>query len=139
MNACGDKRCECCYHLLLSNAYKFKNVDVTFKIETRFTCESSDLIYVGICPNCKEEYISETGINLTKLRDRVRIYRQHILQPQYQQWKVEGHLRTCGGGNFKIFPFLQMRSDSKALRQTFEKLDSKKSIRQDSTNFEVAM
>ena len=79
----GGKRCECCSHLLLSNAYKFKNVDVTFKIKTRFTCDSSNLIYVVICPNCKEEYIGETGINLTKLLDRVRIYRRHIRQPHY--------------------------------------------------------
>ena len=67
VKACGDKRCECCSHLLLSNAYKFKNVDVTFKLKTRFTCDSSNLIYIVICPNCKEEYIRETGINLTKL------------------------------------------------------------------------
>ena len=75
MKACVDKRCECCSHLLLSNAYKFKNVDVTFKLKTGFTCDSSNLIYVFICPNCKEEYIRETGVKLTKLWDRVRIYR----------------------------------------------------------------
>ena len=120
VKACGDKRCECCSHLLLSNAYKFKNVDVTFKIKIRFTCDSSNLIHVVICPNCKEEHIGETGINLTKLRDMVRIYRQHIRQPHYQQLKVEGHPRTCDGGSFKIFWFLQMQSDSKALRQSSE-------------------
>ena len=40
----------------------------------------------------------------TKLRDRV--YHQHIRQPQYQQLKVEGHLRLCGNGEFRIFPLL---------------------------------
>ena len=120
MKACGDKRCECCSHLLLSNAYKFKNVAVTFKLKTGFICDSSNLIYVVICPNCKEEYIGETDVNLTKLRDRVRIYRQRIPQPHYQQLKVKGHLHTYGGGDFKIFAFLQMRSDSKALRQSSE-------------------
>ena len=36
----------------------------------------------------------------TKLRDRVRMCRQHIQQPQYQQLKVEGHLRVCGNGEY---------------------------------------
>ena len=60
------------------------------------TCNSSNLVYVVICPTCREEYIGETGINKTTLRDRVRVYRQHILQPQYQKLKVEEHLRSCG-------------------------------------------
>ena len=82
--------------------------------------DSSNLIYVIICSNCMEEYIGETGINKTKLRDRVRVYRQHIRQPRYQQLKVESHLRTCAGGNFKIFPFLQMSTESKFLRRSYE-------------------
>ena len=28
------------------------------------------------------------------------MYYQHIQQPQYQQLKVEGHLRVCGSGEF---------------------------------------
>ena len=80
------------------------------------SCESSNLIYVVVCPNCQGEYIGETGIeyigetgiNRQKLRDRVRIYRQHIQQPKYQMLKVEEHLRNCGNGQFKIFPFLKM-------------------------------
>ena len=108
------------HHLLLSDAYKFKNVDTTFKLKTSMSCDNSNLIYVLICSSCKEEYIEETGLNKTKLRDRVRENRQHIRQPQYQQLKVEGHLRTCSSGNFKLFPFLQMRTDSKFLRKSFE-------------------
>ena len=57
-------------------------------------CNSSNLIYVIIIPTCKEEYIGETGIGKTTLRDRVRVYRQHINQPHYQQLKVEEHIRT---------------------------------------------
>ena len=66
------------------------------------------------------EYVGETGINRQKLRDRVRIYRRHIRQPKYQMLKVEEHLRNCGNGQFKIFPFLKMRSKDTELRRTFE-------------------
>ena len=66
------------------------------------------------------EYIRETGINRQKLRDRVKIYRQHIRQPKYQMLKVEEHLRNCGISQFKIFPFLKMRSKDTELRRAFE-------------------
>ena len=42
------------------------------------TCDSTNLIYVVICPTCKEEYIGETGIGDSKLKDRVRIFSQDI-------------------------------------------------------------
>ena len=42
------------------------------------SCDISNFIYVIICPTCGEEYIGETGLNNTKLRDRVRVYWQYI-------------------------------------------------------------
>ena len=78
------------------------------------------VIYVVICGTCKEEYIEETGERKTKLKDRVREYRQHIRQRQYQHLKAEGHLRVCGSGIFQIFPLLQMRSQDTNLRRSYE-------------------
>ena len=66
---------------------------------------------------CSEEYTGETGICKTKLRDRVRVYRQHIRQSENQKFKIEEHWRTCGKGTFKIFPLLQMRSSEIDLRR----------------------
>ena len=72
-----------------------------------------------------EEYIGETGEGNTKIRDRCRVYRQHIKGKQYQMLKVEEHVRNCGKGNFKIFPFLQLNlrdtSHRKALEDKFIK------------------
>ena len=48
------------------------------------------------------------------------MYCQHIRQPRYQQLKVEGHLRVCGNGDFRIFPLLQMRSQDTNLRRSYE-------------------
>ena len=89
-------------------------------VKSSMSCESSDLIYVVVCPNCQSEYIGETGINRQKLRDRARVYRQHIRQPKFQMLKVEKHLRNSGNGQFKIFPFLKMRSKNTELRRAFE-------------------
>ena len=88
-------------------------------MKTYFSCDSYNLLYIIICPTCGEEYTGETGIGKTKLRDRVRVYRQHIRQPEYQKLKVEEHLRTCGKGIFKIFPLL---SDAEIdLRKSYER------------------
>ena len=77
-------------------------------------------MYVVICDTCKEEYIEETSEGKTKLRDRVKVYCQDIRQPQYQQLKVEGHLRVYANGEFRIFPLLQMRSQDTNLTQSYE-------------------
>ena len=118
---CGDPRCQCCNNLLLADHYVFKRTGFRFVLKTSFTCDSSNLLYVLICDGCGEEYIGETGEGVTVLRDRVRVYRQHIKDKTYQMLDVEGHVRQCGKGGFKIFPFLQMKSKDTALRKSFEK------------------
>ena len=50
----------------------------------------------------------------------IRVYRQHIKQTEYQELKVKQHLGICGRGSFKIFPFLQMRSNDTNLRRGYE-------------------
>ena len=67
-----------------------------------------------------EEYTGETGVGKTRLRDRVRVYRQHIKQPEHQKLKVEEHMQICERGSFKIFPLLQMRSNDTNLRRDYE-------------------
>ena len=58
--------------------------------------------------------------------DRVRGYRQHIRQPEYQKLKVEKHLRTCGKCTFEVFPLLHVRSSEFDLRRSFKKNFMKK-------------
>ena len=105
---------------LMQRKRQSPSLKITFKLKKRFTCDSSNLIYVVICDTCKQEYIRETGKGKTKLRDRVRVYRQHTRQPQNQQLKAEGHLRKCGNGEFRIFPLLQMCSQDTNLRRRYE-------------------
>ena len=99
----------------LEISYTFKNVDKQLFLKTKMTCDSRNIIYVVICPICKEEYIGETGIGDSKLRDRVRIYRQHIRRPEHEKLKAEKHIRTCSKGNFTIFPLLQLSLNDKDL------------------------
>ena len=69
------------------------------------TCDSRNLIYVVKCPTSKKEYIGETGIGDSKLRDRVRIYSHHIRQPEHEKRKVEKHLRIVAKETSQYFRF----------------------------------
>ena len=60
----------------------FKNVQMTLKLKHCFICESFNLIHVIICDTFNEEYIGEAREGRTKLGGRVRVYCQHIWQPQ---------------------------------------------------------
>ena len=40
---CSGKRCECCNYGLINDRYTFKNVQITFKLKNRFTCDSLSL------------------------------------------------------------------------------------------------
>ena len=107
----------CCQYLKEGIEHTFKTVDKKFEIRIPFNCESKNLIYVVICSGCKEEY---TGQTQTMLEKRLNTYRQHIRQPELQQIDVEGHVRTCGSGNFKIIPFFAIREYNKILRESYE-------------------
>ena len=96
---------------IISNQHKVSvNPPVSKTLENHLACDNFNLICVIICDKCKAEDNGEAGEGKTNLRDRVRVYHQHIWQLQYQQLKVEGHLRVCGNREFQIFPLLQMRS-----------------------------
>ena len=101
-------RCACCDYIKESSFHTFKTTRDIFYVKKDMTCERSNLVYVVICSTCNEEYIGETGEGKTRVRDRVRVYRQHIHQYQYQQLKYQKHFQTCGKGEFKIFPFFKL-------------------------------
>lgn len=67
------------------------------------SCKSRKLIYVIVCPNCKEFYIGQTG---NALSERVRV--QLICSPETQKIPLSAHFDTCGKGYFTIFPFYMM-------------------------------
>ena len=123
---CPDKRCECCASLFLGNSYTFKNVDKTFSSKAHFSCDSSNLLCIIICPTCGEEYNVETGVDKTKLRNRVRVYRHNIRKPEYQKLEVGEHFRTCGKDTFKILPLLQMQISEIDLCRSYERNFMKK-------------
>ena len=83
-------------------------------------CNSFNVICVVICSGCLEEYIGRTGAGKSRLRYRVRVYKQNLKQPEKGKLKVEEYIQICGRGTFKMFPFLQMLSNDTNLRTTYQ-------------------
>ena len=102
---CSGSRCLSCQQLLLGILYTFKNVGKQFFLKTKMTHDSRNLIYVVICPTCREEYIGETGTGNSKLRDRVRIYRQHIRQPEHEKLRQISILELVAKETSQYFRF----------------------------------
>ena len=84
------------------------------------SCNSFNVTYVLICLGCLEECNEKPGLGKARLRDRVRVYRQHIKQLEYQKLKVEEHIRICRKDSFRLIPFLQMLSNDTNLRRAYE-------------------
>ena len=100
----------------------FKNVYKTLTLKTPISCNSFTVINVLICSAFLQEYIGETGVGKTRLRDSVRVYRQHIKQPEHQKLKV---IRICGRRSFKIFPSLQMQSNDTIQKSEWNKVSKR--------------
>ena len=62
---CG-KNCIGCHYLLKASLYQFKRISKTFLLKNSIDCESSNLVYVGICQGCRKEYLGETGCLMKK-------------------------------------------------------------------------
>ena len=114
---CCWNNCVSCPYLLKASLCQFKEVNKTFWLKNSHNYESSNLIYVVISQEPKEEYIRETGC---LVKERINIYRQHRRQPQYQQLAAEEHLRTCEDGKFHMFPFFKIIEENKSLRKSYE-------------------
>ena len=113
---CG-KRLVCCQYIKEGIEHTFKSVDEKLKIRVPFNCESKNLIYVVISSGFKEDYRKKTK---TMLKERLNNYRQYIRQPVLLSTDVEGHMKTCGGGNLKNMPFFEIREDNETLRESYK-------------------
>ena len=115
MKRCKDKRCKTCsINIIEGNSYFFEESKKRLKITDDINCDSSNIIRVIICSNCKKSYIGETG---DTLKHRTTLHRQHIKNHQTAPLQVSKHLYLCNKGTFSIMPVFQYHKG-----ETFRKL-----------------
>ena len=76
-------RYECFESLFISKEYAFKNINKTLTLKTPMFYNSYNVIYVIISAGYLEDYIGELSVDKVKSRDKVRVYKQHIKQPEH--------------------------------------------------------
>lgn len=116
VSKCGDIRCGTCPFLKQGSSVDFRGKQ--FRINSDMSCQSKNLIYTIICDGCNKFYIGETG---TTLRTRIRVHKQQIKDPEYRKIKLSEHIDVYGGGQFKVFPFYKLFTESATERKEKEK------------------
>ena len=72
---CNNKRCEICNFIEPGNEFKSFVTRKTYKINFRFDCNSSDVIYLTSCKVCGQQY---TGTTVTRFRERFNQYKSNV-------------------------------------------------------------
>ena len=109
---CGDSRCGTCPYLKTGSSFSFK-CGKTFYVNENMSCKSKNLLYCIICNNCGDEYIGQTGTQLTA---RMRVHRQQINDPSIRNTPCSEHFDNCAMGNYQVFPFYKLKTDSTSMR-----------------------
>ena len=81
------------------------------------TCKSKEVVYIIICPKCKNSYVGQTQ----SLRNRVTLHKEQITHEQYKHLQVSKHLAECSQGKFKIMPIFQCKGQSRIEKECMEK------------------
>ena len=72
---CDSKWCEICNFIETGNEFKSFVTQISHKINFRFDCNSSDVIYLLSCKICGRQY---TGTTVTRFRERFNQYKSDI-------------------------------------------------------------
>jgi len=75
MHVCTNNRCKACNYIIRSNAFQSSTNKTNFKLKSRFTCKSSNLVYLITCRCCNLQYVGQTGRTLA---DRIRDHLSNI-------------------------------------------------------------
>lgn len=106
ISKCGDKRCNICSMLILSNTLTMSNGKI-HAISHKMTCNSIFCIYSLTCNNCHKMYIGECD----DLRARINNHVNQIKHAEYRKLNVSKHLFNCGS-KFQIFPLFIMDNEN---------------------------
>ena len=110
--------CILCEHYLHKDTHLTLKTGITLRPNARFDCMSRNVIYIIVCAGCLEFYIGETGDCLC---NRFSTHRAQSKEDSpIQPVKADPHLRTCGKGRYKVFPFMKPKHKSTVYRRELE-------------------
>ena len=118
---CGRKKCGLCKNghnnILTGRSIKLKN-GMIIKPNKNITCDTNNVNYCIICPNCKKFYIGQCK----NTRKRMNLHRDHSNpnNKKVPRLRVNRHLKRCSGGHFHVFPFFVVPTNHQISRESYE-------------------
>ena len=101
----------------MSYLNSFKNIEIYFRLKSRFTWNKCKLIYIVTGTIFRDEDIGEAGVDKTRIQDTVAIYRWYIRQSDEQWLKAEEHSQISRDDKFLIPSLAEMWSNLKNVKK----------------------
>jgi len=114
---CTNTKCKACTYIVETTRFSSSRNNRTFTLRDRFTCASTNIVYLVSCSKCNMQYVGETG---RTLRDRVTDHVSCIRLKK--QTPIGLHFNQAGHSlkNFTILAIEQFDDKSDALRHMKE-------------------
>ena len=114
---CPNTRCRACTYIVESKSFSSSYNKRTYKLHSRFTCASRNIVYLVTCSRCYKQYVGETG---RSLRDRVTDHVSCINLKK--QTPIGLHFNQAGHSlkDFTILAIEQFEENSESLRRMKE-------------------
>ena len=95
MHVCTIIRCKACNYIVRSNAFQSSTNKTNFKLKSRFTCKSSNLVYLITCRCCNLQYVGQTGRALAvRINDHLSNIRTKKSTPIALHFNLPNHSIT---------------------------------------------
>ena len=92
MHVCNSNRCKACIYIIRSNAFQSFTNKTNFKFKSRFTCKSSNLVYLITCRYCNLQYVGQTGRTLAdRINDHLSTIRTKKSKPIALHFNLPNH------------------------------------------------
>jgi hypothetical protein len=89
---CANTRCKACNYVSECSSVKSSVNNRTFKLQDRFTCKSSNIVYLVTCNKCLQQYVGETSRSLgERITDHLSCIRLRKATPIGLHFNSAGH------------------------------------------------
>ena len=116
---CGIPRCRTCPILLATDEFSSSTTGEKFKVKTKASCKSSNIIYLIECRRCGQQYVGETE---QPLHRRINSHRYDITHRRTDESPVAQHFNGDAHSlaDMAVMVIDQMRSRDPCLRKIRE-------------------
>ena len=89
---CPNVKCRACNYIVECNSVKSSHNNRSFKLRSKFTCKSNNIVYLVTCRKCLQQYVGETGRSLAeRITDHLSCIRLRKATPIGLHFNSVGH------------------------------------------------